>query len=575
MSRSSRFALAVLMMAVVAIPSPAQFGKIGDVLGKTAKVAEATTPWTPEQENAIGQATAAKMISMFGLYQEPALTKYVNLVGQTVARQAPRQVQYKFGILDSEILNAFALPGGYIFVTRGTLANLKNEAELAGVLAHEVAHVDNRHVEKQVRTGKLVSLAAQEGASHIPSPVQLADIAKNITTNIVTNKYSRDKEDEADRKGTEYATRAGYNPVGLRDFLQMLAEVQAAGEGQRELALWGTTHPPLKERVNKLTKIAEKSGKGQELAERYTGNVDFAKASAEAVAAREAEDAAAKAEAALTDSPFVLSVKREYNSWDNPLHTELSINDVAVNIFSSETNEPIGEQLKEGWNTITLKTSPQEPASNSNGLVFRIGRMKREEARKELVMAPVIWAFRNDTDWKFTEATQSFSHPLGPKVKEVTISYRIYNAGMDREGVELNAGDYVLIGKPAYSSWNSPVVGTVWVNGTPLNSFLLQQRSVVITSLLKKGRNEIKLVSARVKDSIAGNDIQFEIAGPAEWNVGENRYVLPRVIQFNAMQGWVKDPKSGQVIQRLKPKAEEIERVIPFLLKTAPAVAAK
>ncbi|MGH9650724.1 MAG: hypothetical protein ACRD3I_09670, partial [Terriglobales bacterium] len=163
----------------------------------------------------------------------------------------------------------------------------------------------------------------------------------------------------------------------------------------------------------------------------------------------------------------------------------------------------------------------------------------------------------------------------GPKVKEVTLSYRIFNADMDKEGAELNAGDYVLIGKPMYSSWNSPVVGTVWVNGTPLNSFLLQQRSVVITPLLKKGRNEIKLVSTRVKNSIARNDIQFEIAGPAEWNVAESKYVLPRVIQFNAMQGWVQDPKSGQLIQRLKPAADDIERVIPFLLKAAPAVAAK
>jgi hypothetical protein len=575
MNRPSTVALAVLLVTVVAIPSPAQFGKIGDVFGKATKVAEATTPWTPEQETAIGQATAAKMISMFGLYEEPALVKYVNLVGQTVARQAPRPVQYKFGIMDSEILNAFALPGGYIFVTRGTLANLKNEAELAGVLAHEVAHVDNRHVEKQVRTGKLVSLAAQEGASHIPSPVQLADIAKNITTNIVTNKYSRDKEDEADRKGTEYATRAGYNPLGLRDFLQMLSEVQAAGEGQRELALWGTTHPPLKERVSKLTKIGEKTGRGQELAERYTARVDFAKASAEAIAARQAAEAAVQAETALTGAPFVLSVSREYNSWDNPLHSELSINDVAVNIFTSETNEPIADQLKEGWNTITLKTTPQEPANKANSLLFRIGRMKKDDASKALTMAPVIWEFRNGTDWKFNDATQSFSHPLGPKVKEVTISYRIFNAGIDREVVEVSAGDYVLIGKPAYSSWNSPVVGTVFVNGTPLNSFLLEQRSVVITPLLKKGRNEIKLVSTRVKNSIARNDIQFEIAGPAEWNVAESKYTLPRVIQFNAMQGWVQDPKSGQLIQRLKPNAEEIERVIPFLLKTAPAVAAK
>ena len=569
MNRSLRLTFWFVMLVAVAVSASAQFGKISDVLGKTKKASDILTPWTAEQEAAIGQTTAAKMISMFGLDEDPARVKYVNLVGQTVARQAPRAVNYKFGILDSEIVNAFALPGGYIFITRGALANMKNEAELAGALAHEVAHVDGRHVEKEVRAKKATAWAAEEGSSRLPGPAELGNIAKNIATNLVTLKYSRDKEDEADQKGTDYATRAGYAPLGLRDFLQTLAAAEAAGEGKRELALWGTTHPPLKDRVARLTKIGEKAGSGQVLEERYTAHVDFAQASPEAIAAK----AAAQAEAALMGSPFVLSVSREYNSWDNPLHSELSINDVAVNIFTSEANEPIAEQLKDGWNTITIKTVPQEPANKSNGLVFRIGRMKKDEAGKNLVMAPVLWEFRNGTDWKFNEPTQSFSHPLGPKVKEVTLSYRIFNAGMDREEVEVNAGDYVLTGKPAYASWNSPVVGTVWVNGTPLNSFLLEQRSVVITPLLKKGRNEIKLVSTRVPNSIKGNDIQFEIAGPAEWNVTENKFVLPRVAQFNAMQGWVQDPKSGQLIQRLKPKAEEIERIIPFLLKAAPAAA--
>ncbi len=567
MNRSLRLTFWFLMLAVVAVSASAQFGKIGSVLGKAKKASDILTPWTPEQESAIGEVTAAKMISMFGLDEDPGRVKYVNLVGQTVARQAPRAVNYKFGILDSEAINAFALPGGYIFVTRGALANMKNEAELAGALAHEVAHVDNRHVEKEVRAKKATAWAAEEGSSRLPGPAELGNIAKNIATNIVTLKYSRDKEDEADQKGTDYAARAGYAPLGLRDFLQTLAAAEAEGEGKRELALWGKTHPALKDRVAGLTKIGEKMGSGQVLEERYTAHVNFDPAAAGRAAAEAAAQAAALA-------GLSLSVSREYGSWENPLHSELSINDVAINIFTSEAAEPIAEHLKEGWNTITLTTTPQEPASKANGLVFRIGRMKRDEARKSLAMESVLWEFRNGTDWKFTEATQSFSHPLGPKVKEVTLSYRLFNAGLDREGVEVNAGDYVLTGKPAFGSWNSPVVGTVWVNGTPLNSFLLEPRSVVITPLLKKGRNEIKLVSTRVKNSIKGNDIQFEIAGPAEWNVTENKFVLPRVAQFNAMQGWVQDPKSGQLIQRLKPSAEELERVIPFLLKTAPPAAA-
>jgi hypothetical protein len=155
-------------------------------------------------------------------------------------------------------------------------------------------------------------------------------------------------------------------------------------------------------------------------------------------------------------------------------------------------------------------------------------------------------------------------------VKEVTLSYKIYNAGLQNEKIKLKAGDFVISGKPTFASWNSPVTATVFVNGTPLNSFLLAKRGIVITPFLKQGKNEIKLISSRVKNSVKNNDIEFEVAGPAEWNVGKGQYQVKSILQFKSMQGWTLDSKTGMLVNRAKPDSESIERVIPFVLKEGP-----
>lgn len=266
--------------------------------------------------------------------------------------------------------------------------------------------------------------------------------------------------------------------------------------------------------------------------------------------------------------PFLLWVKPNFGSWDNPLHSEFSVNGKTVNIFTSDTFEPIGQYLKEGWNTITIKTTPQQPANKSNGLIFRLGPAHKTPGKDQWIMEPIIWEFRNDTDWKFDNGR--YSHPLGPDVKEVTLSYKIYYAGLQNENLKLKAGDFIISGKPTFSSWNSPITATVFVNGTPLNSFLLAKRGMVITPFLKQGKNEIKLISSRVKHSIEKNDIEFEVAGPAEWNVGKGQYLLKPILKFKSMQGWTFDSKTGILVNRAKPDSESIERVIPFFLKEVP-----
>lgn len=266
--------------------------------------------------------------------------------------------------------------------------------------------------------------------------------------------------------------------------------------------------------------------------------------------------------ASAQEGPNSLWAQREYGTWDNGLQSEISLNGATLDILSSDKILPFA--LKPGWNKISVKTAAQ-PANKDNGLIFRIGPMHDKSAR-EKVMQPVLWKFGNGTDWRFSAG--KYSHPLGPGVQEVTHDYKLYYAGMELENREVKAGDYVLIGKPDYETWNSPVSATVYVNGTPLNSFTVQPRQVVITPLLKPGRNDIKIVSTRVKNAIKNNDIKFAILGPAEWSVGDNKFVMPSVVQFGAKQGWTMDRKSGQLVNAANPSADDVERVVPFMMKT-------
>ena len=268
--------------------------------------------------------------------------------------------------------------------------------------------------------------------------------------------------------------------------------------------------------------------------------------------------------ASQDSAPLSVWVERQFKGWDNPLHTEFVVNGTTVDIFTSDTVVPVVDHIKPGWNTIVLKTTPQVPATRNNGLTVRVGPARKEGSK--IVMAPVLWSFHNQTDWRL-EKDGRYSHPLGPNVTDVALTFKVYYAGLEREGGELEAGDYVLVGKPTFKGWNSPVVATVWINGTPFNSFTTTERQLIVTDLVKPGKNEIKLVSGRVPNAIKNNDVEFWIGGPAEWSVADRRFTVKPVVQFKAMQGWRQNRQTGQLENPMKAGAEEIERVIPFMLK--------
>jgi len=221
-----------------------------DLLKKGVGVVQAMEPIGEEEEITLGEAVAVEAFSRFGgEYSNPAWTRYINLVGKTVAEVSDRPtLNYHFAILNSQEQNAFAAPGGYIFITVGLLKTLNNEAELAGVLAHEIAHVTQKHMLDAIRRGALMGSVSELTLTAMKQdPAMFSSVIDEMTDLLFTKGLDKDKEFEADVVGVEYAYRAGYNPEGLEDYLQTLAKEEGHVESK-----FFTTHPSTTLRISKI-----------------------------------------------------------------------------------------------------------------------------------------------------------------------------------------------------------------------------------------------------------------------------------------------------------------------------------
>ena len=214
---------------------------------------EFTGLMSPQQEQSIGAQQHTEIIKEFGgEYKNQAIQSYVNEIGQKLAAQSDRtDLQYHFTVLDSPVVNAFALPGGYVYVTRGTLAVANTEAELAAVLGHEIGHVAARHQAARYSRGVLTSLGATVLGAAIGVPA--ASQAIGVGTNLYMSSYSRDQESQADQLGVRYLSRTGYDMNAMSDFLKNMAyflNVEAQVEGkQQKSAGYFSSHPDTGGRV--------------------------------------------------------------------------------------------------------------------------------------------------------------------------------------------------------------------------------------------------------------------------------------------------------------------------------------
>ena len=220
------------------------------------------------QEASIGAQEHERVLAEFGgEVKNPTLKNYVTSVGRKIVPYTERQdVNYTFTVLDSPVVNAFALPGGYVYVTRGILALANNEAELAAVMAHEIGHVTARHSAERYSTSVLTGLGASVLAAAIN--VNGASQALGLGANLYLSSYSRSQEHESDDLGIRYISRAGYDPMARSSFLRSL-EASTALEA-KELGVensggnsYFSTHPVTAERVARSASTAQQYPAGQ------------------------------------------------------------------------------------------------------------------------------------------------------------------------------------------------------------------------------------------------------------------------------------------------------------------------
>ncbi|MRV72351.1 M48 family metalloprotease [Duganella sp. FT92W] len=260
--------IAALFAATLALCAPAQaqfqlpmsLDGAKALLNKGKNIADALREFTLEEEAALGEGMASNLLGAAPLYNNAAAQRYVNQVGQWVAAQGERpELTWRFAVLDDAEANAFAAPGGYIFITRGLLYGLRNEAELAGVLAHEVAHVLRKHQLAAIKKAARTALGAEFLGDKVEQKMarsgngQLTPLFRelsNIGTQLYVRGLDKDDEYEADRMAVVLAARAGYNPYGLPSVLQTLQTVNADHAG---LALLFKTHPPFNARLDALS----------------------------------------------------------------------------------------------------------------------------------------------------------------------------------------------------------------------------------------------------------------------------------------------------------------------------------
>jgi predicted Zn-dependent protease len=267
----------VLLALNLLAPLPADL-KAGprEFRARVSSVETATTISAEDQaaEIRFGREVAAHILGRYKLHRNDELSRYVNLVGRAVALYCNRpDLPWKFAVLDTASINAYAAPGGYIFVTRGALGIMEDEAELAAVLGHEIAHTAERHIVRELGI-KGESQSAQAGIAHLlgamgdPTRVAFKQAVDKAMDILFQQGYSRQDEAGADQGGTIILAATGYDPTALIRYLGKLKQSQPA-----ELEILNRTHPPIDARLAALHLAISETGldkvSGPTLKERF------------------------------------------------------------------------------------------------------------------------------------------------------------------------------------------------------------------------------------------------------------------------------------------------------------------
>ena len=211
-----------------------------------------------DNELTIGREMAAKLLGVYPLYDNSSANFYVNLVGESIVEQNGRpELTYHFAVLDTDEKNGFACPGGYIFVTKGLLLSLQSEAELGGVLAHEIAHVNKKHMYDSIKPKRKMewteTIARLFTHGYGDLGYSLGEIVEQGIRVLTSDGYGKEKEYEADRLGVTYATFTGYDAKAFTKILDRLG-------GDSKTTILTKTHPSMHERLKNIQTYSEEEG---------------------------------------------------------------------------------------------------------------------------------------------------------------------------------------------------------------------------------------------------------------------------------------------------------------------------
>ena len=225
-----------------------------------------------KDERALGEAVSDRVRLEFGVFQDKEVTKYVTLVGTVMTQASSRpDLNWEFIVLDTDGVNAFASPGGIVHITRGALGLIKSEAELAGVLAHEISHITKKHTVNSIRKNKGFKMASDAAPG---SGAYVGALANAAYDNIVEKGFDRGDEEDADQEGIRLANKVGYNPAGLATFLEKL---NARNKGVATRNALFASHPETEGRISKLGQLikSEKLAATSMAESRYAGAIKF------------------------------------------------------------------------------------------------------------------------------------------------------------------------------------------------------------------------------------------------------------------------------------------------------------
>jgi beta-barrel assembly-enhancing protease len=206
-----------------------------------------------EKEMGIGQQLASEVERQLKLVDDPIINEYINRVGQNIVLNSDAKVPFTIRVVDSDEVNAFALPGGYFFVNKGLILAAENEAEIVGVMAHEIAHVAARHGTEQVSKGQLLQFGSIP-LIFLGGPIGIAArSAANFALPLTFLKFSRNAEAEADMLGAQYAWKSGYDPAGMVTMFEKLASKEKNKPGTMSKLF--SDHPATGDRANKVRSL--------------------------------------------------------------------------------------------------------------------------------------------------------------------------------------------------------------------------------------------------------------------------------------------------------------------------------